>query len=147
MQGSARPTTAPGFNRRPVLATVVGMPAAVIVVSAAANREIPLVGSERAGLIALWALGSIMCAWGISSMRDRFGPRGPNLAGMPFGLLATALIFSALFGWSTLLQPIATALGTAAEPASFDRAAIVGVGAIMLVKWLVAWLAYLPRHS
>jgi hypothetical protein len=30
---------------------------------------------------------------------------------------------------------------------SLDRAAIVGVGAIMLVKWSMAWTSYLPRSS
>jgi hypothetical protein len=30
---------------------------------------------------------------------------------------------------------------------SLDRAAIVGVGAIMLVKWSIAWTSYLPRSG
>jgi hypothetical protein len=28
---------------------------------------------------------------------------------------------------------------------SLDRAAIVGVGALMVIKWTVAWASYLPR--
>jgi hypothetical protein len=136
-----------GFNGLPILATVVGIPAAAIVLAAAGGREIPVVGSERAGLIALWVLGSVMCAWGIRSMRLRFGYGLANLAGMPLGLLATACIFSALFGWPALLQPVAAALGGAGAPASFDRAAIVAVGVVMAVKWAIAWLAWLPRTN
>ena len=147
MQGRAMAAGSQGFNTLPILATLVGIPAAAIVLAAAAGREIPLLGSERAGLIALWILGSVMCAWGIASMRSRFGYGRANLAGMPLGLLATACIFSALFGWSALLQPVANALGSAEAPASFDRAAIVMVGAIMALKWAIAWLAWLPRTN
>jgi hypothetical protein len=66
---------------------------------------------------------------------------------MPLGLLATACILSALFGWPALLQPVATAIGGAGTPASLDRAAIVAVGVLMAIKWAIAWLAWLPRAS
>jgi hypothetical protein len=65
---------------------------------------------------------------------------------MPLGLLATALVLSGLFGWTPLLRPIADVLG-GLESASLARAAIVGVGAVMVVKWTIAWLSYLPRGS
>ena len=85
-----------------------------------------------------------MCALGISAMRERFGFGRPNMIGMPLGLLATAFVLSGLFGWPLLLQPIVDALG-GPESASLVRAAIVGVGAVMVVKWTIAWLSYLPR--
>jgi len=86
-------------------------------------------------------IGSLMCARGIAAMRGRFGGRGV-LLGVPFGILNTALLLSAVFGWSLLLQPIANAMGPGV---SLDRAAIVSVGAIMVVKWAIAWTSYLPR--
>ncbi len=63
--------------------------------------------------MALWILGSVMCALGISAMRERFGIGRANLTGTPLGLLATALVLSGLFGWTLLLTPIVDALGGA----------------------------------
>ena len=143
---SARPAARSVPNVKPVLATLFGVPAAVIVLAAARGEPAPLVGEGAAALIALWVLGSAMCALGISSMRERFGLGRANLTGSPLGLLATALIFSGLFGWPLLLRPIADALG-GGESVPLVRAAIVGVGGVMVVKWTIAWLAYLPRHA
>ena len=96
--------------------------------------------------MALWILGSVMCALGISAMRERFGIGRANLTGTPLGLLATALVLSGLFGWTLLLKPIVDALGGPGS-ASLARAAIVGVGGVMVVKWAIAWLSYLPRRT
>jgi hypothetical protein len=137
--------TAPS-RLKPVAATLFGIPAAVIVLAAANGSSAPLVGDGAAALVALWILGSAMCALGISAMRERFGVARTNVVGMPLGLLATALVLSGLFGWPLLLQPIVDALG-GPETASFVRAAIVGVGVVMVVKWTIAWLAYLPRGT
>ena len=134
----------PAYNAGPIVATIVGIPAAAIVIAALNDASLPIVGSGRGALIGLWILGSIMCGQGIASMRGRFGLRS-LLVGAPFGILATAFIFSALFGWSLLLQPIADAMRGSGSAVSLDRAAIVGVGAIMVVKWTIAWSSYLPR--
>jgi hypothetical protein len=131
---------APGLL--PVLATLFGIPAAVIVLSAARGEPAPIVGDGVPALLALWVLGTAMCTLGMRAMRQRFGYSRSNITGTPLGLLATALIFSGLFGWPLLLQPIATALGGEAVP--LTRAAVVGVGAVMALKWAIAWLSYLP---
>lgn len=136
-----------GLEARPVVATIVGIPAAVIVIAALNGSEAPVVGSGTGAVLALWVLGSIMCAQGIVSMRDRFGLGHAFAIGAPFGFAALALIVSALAGWSLLLQPIADSMRGSGPVVSLDRAAIVGVGAIMLVKWAVAWLSYLPRPA
>jgi len=130
---------------KPVAATLFGIPAAAIVLAAANGASAPLVGDSAAALVALWILGSLMCALGISAMRERFGIARANVAGMPLGLLATAFVFSGLFGWPLLLRPIVDALG-GPESASLVRAAIVGVGAVMIIKWTIAWLSYLPQR-
>jgi hypothetical protein len=132
---------APGL--KPILATLFGVPAVVIVLAALRGEPAPMVGDGVGALIALWVLGSAMCALGISAMRGRFGAGRANLTGTPLGLLATALVFSGLFGWPLLLRPIADALG-GADGVPLVRAAIVGVGAVTAVKWTIAWLSYLP---
>jgi hypothetical protein len=129
-----------------VLATLFGIPAAAIVLAAVNGVGAPLVGDGAAALVALWILGSVMCALGISAMRERFGSARANVAGMPLGLLATALVLSGLLGWPPLLAPIIDALGGPTS-ASFVRAAIVGVGVVVVVKWTIAWLSYLPRGN
>jgi len=130
-------------NIKPVAATLFGIPAAIIVLAAARGEPAPVVGDGVAALVAIWVLGSAMCALGMSSMRGRFGVGRANLTGSPLGLLATALILSGLFGWPLLLRPIADALG-GAEGVPLTRAAIVGVGGVMVAKWMIAWLSYLP---
>lgn len=142
--GPPEPATA-AARLKPVVATLVGIPAAAIVLAAANGTAAPLVGDGAAALVALWILGSVTCAVGISAMRTRFGYARANVMGMPLGLLATALVFSGLFGWPLLLGPVVDALG-GPESASLVRAAIVGVGAVMVVKWAIAWLSYLPRR-
>jgi menaquinone-dependent protoporphyrinogen oxidase len=142
----AQHSAAPVSNLKPVVATLVGIPAAAIVLAAANGTSAPIVGDGAAALVAVWILGSMMCALGISAMRERFGTGRANIVGMPLGLLATALILSGLFGWSLLLQPIVDALGGPGS-ASLVRAAIVGVGAVMVVKWAIAWLSYLPGRT
>jgi hypothetical protein len=159
---SGRPGTDPGITTtgrpparasagstsrfKPVVATLFGIPAAAIVLAAANGTSAPLVGDGAGALVALWILGSIMCAFGISAMRERFGIARANVTGTPLGLLATALVLSGLFGWPLLLQPIVDALGGPGS-ASLVRAAIVGVGGVMVVKWTIAWLSYLPRRT
>ena len=131
---------------KPVMATLVGIPAALIVLAAVNGERAPFVGDGTAALVTLWVLGSVMCAFGISAMRGRFGFARPQLLGMPLGLLATAFVLSGLFGWPLLLQPIVDALG-GTESASLVRAATVGVGAVMIAKWTIGWLSWLPRAT
>ncbi len=139
---SAGPTSR--FTARPFLATLFGIPVVAMVLAALTDASLPVVGNGRAAVIALWVLGAVMCSFGISAMRARFGIGRANLVGAPLGMVATALLLSALLGWTPLLQPIATALASSGPPVSPDRAAIVGVGAVMTVKWGIAWLSELP---
>ena len=144
IEGSPASSAISPSRLKPVIATLFGIPAAVIVLAAANGASVPLVGDGAVALVTLWILGSAMCALGISAMRERFGIARANITGMPLGLLATALILSGLFGWPLLLQPIVDALGGPGS-ASLARAAIVAVGAVIVAKWTIAWLSYLPR--
>jgi hypothetical protein len=131
------------FETSPIIATVIGIPAVAIVVAALNGASLPLIGSGVGAVVGLWFLATLMCARGIAAMKGRFGLRS-FLIGGPLGIIATALILSGIFGWSLLLQPIANAMGPSV---SLQRAAIVGVGAIMIVKWAIAWTSYLPRSD
>jgi hypothetical protein len=133
------------FEVRPIVATVVGLLAVAIVSAAAGGSSMPVLGDGVGLLIGLWVVGSVMCALGMSAMRARYGGRY-GIFGSPFGLLATLLLFSGLFGWGLLLDPVARALGGSGQPVSYARAAVVAVGAVMAVKWVIAWFAYLPRR-
>jgi hypothetical protein len=145
MQATTSTGTRPVANVKPIVATVVGIPAAAIVLAAVNGTSLPIVGDGVGAVIALWLLGSVMCAFGISSMRDRFGLGRADLVGLPLGLLATALLLSGVFGWALLLQPIADVMAGPGVTVSLQRAAIVGVGGVMVAKWAIAWLSYLPR--
>jgi hypothetical protein len=142
---SATAKNAPAFEIRPITATIFGIPAAMIVLAALSDSSAPIFGSGRGALIWLWAIATIMCGMGMASMGDRFGRLRALSLGAPFGILALALILSALVGWDLLLKPIADAVRGSGPAVSLDRAAIVGVGGIMVLKWAFAWLSYLPR--
>jgi hypothetical protein len=129
---------------RPVIATLLGIPVLVIVVAVADGGVAPLVGDGAAALVAVLLLGSAMCSLGMTAMRERFGVGRASIIGAPLGVLALALLLSGLFGWSLLLDPIVDALG-GPDAVSLTQAALVGVGAVMLVKWAIAWASYLPR--
>jgi hypothetical protein len=129
---------------RPVIATLLGIPVLVIVVAVADGGAAPLVGDGAAALVAVLLLGSAMCSLGMTAMRERFGVGRASIIGAPLGVLALALLLSGLFGWSLLLDPIVDALG-GPDAVSLTQAALVGVGAVMLVKWAIAWASYLPR--
>jgi hypothetical protein len=144
MQASVRPAAPRPPAHGPVIATLIAVPVVAIVLAALAGASLPIVGSGRGALIVLWILGSAMCSLGIGAMRSRFGVGRASAVGLPLGLGATALIFSALLGWTAALDPIARFIGSAGQADALDRAAIVGVGGIMAVKWAVAWLSYLP---
>jgi len=135
---------APTVGAKPVLATLVGLPVAAIVLAAWSGAPVPVLGSYGTGLVAIVILGSVMCAWGMQAMAARYGYLRAMLVGGPFGLLNLVLIASGLLGWELLLGPATDALGGAAS-VSPERAAIASVGAVMVVKWAIAWLAYLPR--
>jgi hypothetical protein len=138
---AARPSSRLAFNTDPLVATIFSIPAVAIVVAALNGASLPIIGDGLGPLVGLWVLVSLMCARGIVAMKGRFGARA-LLIGGPLGIVATALILSGVFGWSLLLAPIASAMGPSV---SLYRAAIVGVGAIMVVKWAIAWTSYLPR--
>lgn len=136
---------APTVGAKPILATLVGIPVVAIVLAAWSGTSVPVLGSYGAGLVAILLLGSVMCSWGMQAMASRYGYLRASLVGAPLGILNLALIVSGLLGWELLLGPATDALG-GASAVSTEQAALASVGAVMAVKWVIAWLAYLPRR-
>jgi len=142
VQATSSAAQAPAFNTGPIVATLIGIPAVVIVVAAINGTSLPLIGGGVGAVIGLWIVATFMCARGITAMKGRYGVGRSFSIGGPLGIVATALVLSGIFSWPLLLRPIADAMGPSV---SLQRAAIVGVGAIMAVKWSIAWSSYLPR--
>jgi hypothetical protein len=142
---SATSRRSPTVGAKPILATIVGIPVAAIVLAAWRGDPVPILDSYTSGLVALFILGSAMCSWGLQAMAARHGYLRATLVGLPLGVVNLALIVSGLLGWTVLTGPATAVLGGGAVSA--ERAAIVSVGAVMAVKWAVAWLAYLPRSA
>lgn len=144
MQSSARAASTDAARSGPIVATIIAIPAVVIVVAAINGASLPVIGAGVGAVVALWILVSLMCARGIVAMRERFGIGRASLVGAPLGIVALLLLLSGVFSWRLLLQPIADAMG---PDVSLQRAAIVGVGTIMLIKWTIAWTSYWPRND
>ncbi len=134
----------PTVGAKPLLATIVGIPVALIVLAAARGEPVPVVDSYEAGLVALFILGSAMCTWGMQAMASRYGYLRASAVGLPLGVVNLLLILSGLLGWTALVGPVQDALG-AAGTVSAARASVVALGVVMAAKWAIAWLAYLPR--
>jgi hypothetical protein len=133
------------FNGSPIAVTVLGALSAVIVVAALTNSSLPFLGTGRGPLIALIVLGLTMCALA-GGFYTQLGATHPaTIAGMVLGIASAAIIVSAFAGWTAVLQPVANALGGSVGAVSMDRAAIVALGGVMAVKWLIGWVLYLPR--
>jgi hypothetical protein len=147
MQSGAMASPTPKFNADQIVATILGIPAALIVIAAITDSGLPVLGAGTGAVAGLWILGTLMCARGMAAMNGRLDLAAAIVAGAGLGILATFLLLSDFFGWPVLLQPIANALGGSGQPATFDRATIVGVGTIMVVQWSIAWTSYLPRKA
>ena len=141
MQATGSRASGQGIGTAQLVATVFAIPAAVIVVAAVDGSDLPVIGTGVSAIVVLFVIATVMCARGIVAMQGRFGA-GAFLIGTPLGIVALALVVSGIFGWSPLLRPIADAMGPSV---TLQRAAIVGVGAIMALKWAIAWTSYLPR--
>jgi hypothetical protein len=112
------------LTSNPLATAILGVLAAGLVGATLLGIPLPLVGSDRAVLIVLALLGMALCALGMRL--DTYGWTHPaNLAGMVLGVLALLVIVLALFG--VRLPYLAT-----------DRAALVALAGIMVVKMGVA---------
>ena len=108
-------------------ATVLGLLAALIVLALLTGRRLPLISSDRAGLVALAVIGFLMCTLdGINQVVGRVGWVHPvTLIGSVLGALILLVVVAALAGIK--LPLVASA-----------RQAVIAVAAMGLAKWVLA---------
>lgn len=106
------------------LLILLGLLSAGVVTAALTGTRLPLLGSDRAALIALLLLGMSMCALGMQTVR--YGWLNPfNLAGILLGVLALVAAGAAL-------------AGVKVPYIGGDRAAIIALSLIMVAKVMLA---------
>jgi hypothetical protein len=130
------------------VATVIGVGIALLVWAALTNRPFPIIGShDRAALWAVFGLGVTMCAIaGITPTQSSLGWRHPiTLIGIALGVLAVVPVLLVLFGWTAPLTSAGQLFGGGFPTLSAERIAIVGLGLLILVKWLLGFNHYLIR--
>jgi hypothetical protein len=112
------------------------------------NRPFPVTGSnERLALWAVFGLGFTMCAIaGIQPTSTSLGWLHPiTLIGIALGVLAIVPVLLVLFGWTAPLTSAGQLIGGGLATMSAERIAIVGLGMLILVKWVLGFSHYVIR--
>jgi len=111
---------------------VLGFVAAALVIAVLANARLPMLASPRSAFLALAIIGCVMCPLGMRI--ETYGWLNPfNVLGIVIGSLITLLILAVLLGIQ--LPWIAD-----------DRAAIIALAALMIVKVILAWIRAIVHH-
>jgi hypothetical protein len=127
------------FDSTFVLGSVLVLLALGIAVAAAMRADLPLVGTGVGALIAVAVIGMAGCAVGGISQAPAAGWTNPAVvAGIVLGVVALVVTAAGVFGWSGVLQPVAQLIPGQAESVAPARPAIVALGAVIALKWLIA---------
>jgi hypothetical protein len=128
MQATAQPRSVNNL-----VLVVLGVLAAALVTAVLAGVRLPMVGSERAAFWILVVVGMTMCALGMKI--DTYGWLNPfNVLGIVIGSLTT-------------LFTLAIFLGIKRPAIPNDRAAIIALAAMMVVKVILAGIRALAYSS
>ena len=124
-----------------VVSTILGLVVAAIVLSVASRRSLPLISSDVIGFWVVAAVGMTMCMLaGVGQAPAALGWLHPyTLLGIALGLLATVLMAAVLFGRT---EPLVSATGTLGLGLSGAGIATIGLGLVILVKWLLGFALY-----
>lgn len=127
------------FGAGPAISAGLGVAGAVLVYAVLTDRSPPLVGSDRVAFFALAVIGLAMCSLGgIGQTAVPLGWAHPlTLFGSVLGVLALALAGAVAIGRTGFLAPLGAAIGMAPAAVSGERLAVIALGLIMLIKWLV----------
>jgi hypothetical protein len=125
-----------------VLSTILGLVVTAIVLSAATKGSLPLISSGVVGFWAVAVLGVTMCTLaGVGQAPAALGWLHPyTLTGIVLGVLAMVLMAMVLFGRTEPLVSAATTVGLGAI--SGASVATIGLGSVILVKWLLGFALY-----
>ena len=143
----AQPAT-PGLTYAPIgtaAATIIGLAIALLVWAALSNGAFPVIGShDRAALWVVFGLGVTMCAIaGIGPYSKTLGWLHPmTLIGIGLGVLAVVPLLLVVFGWTRSLTSAGQLFGGGFASLSAERIAIVVLGMLILVKWVLGFSLY-----
>ncbi len=122
-----------------LLGTVLVVVALGLAVAAVARDDLPLVGTGVGALIAVAVIGMAGCAVGGISQAPVAGWTSPAIIlGIVLGVLALVVVAAGVFGWTGVLEPVAQLVPGQAGTVAPARVAIVALGALIAVKWLIA---------
>ena len=126
-----------------LVATFIGLVIAGIVWATMANTPIPLLGSDRAALVAVVVLGFAMCVasgWGSTGQL----PTGPlSIVAAISGVLTLVVLGAVIFGWTAILDPLAGVVYGTSPSASVDKVGVLAVGVLIAISWLAATIRQL----
>ena len=114
--------------------------AALAVAFLALTRDdLPLVGTGVGALLAVAVIGMAGCAVGGISQAPVLGWTAPTIVlGIVLGVVALLIVTAGVFGWTSLLAPIAGFVPGQAAPVSAVRTAIFALAVLIAVKWAIA---------
>jgi hypothetical protein len=111
----------------------LGLVAAVIVFASLTGRQLPLIGTPRAALIALLIIGMAMCTGGIGQVSASGRWTSPlAILGYLLGAAILLVILSAFTGWKLPLI-------------NTETQAVAAVAALIATKTLIGTASYLMR--
>lgn len=127
------------FDATFVVGTLLVLVALGIAVAAVTRDDLPLVGAGAGALAAVTVIGMAGCAVGGISQAPMAGWTSPTIIlGIALGVAALVVVAAGMFGWAGLLQPFAQLLPAPAGTFTPARTAIVILGVLIAVKWLIA---------
>jgi len=125
-----------------VIASFIGLVIAAIVFATMTNTPIPLLGSDRAALVTVVALGFAMCVtsgWGAAGAL----PNGPlSVVAAIAGILTLVVLGAVVFGWTLIVDPLAGVI-YGSTSASADKVGVLTVGVLIAISWIAATIRQL----
>jgi hypothetical protein len=103
------------------------------------GRALPIIGGGRGPLIAVTIIGMSGCAIAGISQSTALGWTHPLiLIGSALGLVALAVILAGLFGWDSVVRPIAAvAPGASLATATTEDLALIAIAALIALKFAI----------
>ena len=127
------------FDTTFMLGTVLALVALGVAVAAVTRDDVPLVGTGVGALIAVAVIGMAGCAVGGISQAPVAGWTSPTiLLGSVLGVVALVVVAAGVFGWTGILEPVAQLVPGQDGTFAPARVAIVALGALIAVKWVIA---------
>jgi hypothetical protein len=127
------------FDATFMFGTLLVVVALGVAVAAVTRDDLPLIGTGVGALIAVAVIGMAGCAVGGISQAPVVGWTSPTIIlGIVLGVAALVVVAAGVFGWTGVLQPVAHLVPGGGSTLTPARTAVLALGALIAVKWLVA---------